>query len=194
MATIKQLSLVNGKPVQVVYHDNNYYVPIKPICEILGVNYTSQAKKIKDHPAFSPSVIHIKGITATDGKQYSMSVIPLELFGGWVFSIHPNNVSEEIREHLIDYQKACNRVLYETFFIRPQKINEKLEEKNQLLSIRMAQLDELKEVKSKISETDKKIKKLDHDISSNVFQLELDFSNPDQVGMLDPLINPEDPE
>ncbi len=47
-----------------------------------------------------------------------MVCLPLRYFPGWLFSINPENVKEEIRENLLEYQKKCNDILYDYFFSR----------------------------------------------------------------------------
>lgn len=116
MKTIN-VAVINNISLQVVADERDQLVPIKPVCEILGVNYTTQVEKLKEHPLFS-SVIPLRGTTGADGKTYQMLCIPLRYFSSWIFSIHPNNVREEIRDSIIEYQRKCNDVLYDYFFNR----------------------------------------------------------------------------
>ena len=62
---------MNGISLQVVSSDSEQLVAIKPVCEILGVNYTTQVEKLKAHPIFG-SVIPLRGTTGADGKTYQM--------------------------------------------------------------------------------------------------------------------------
>ena len=48
------------------------------------------------------------------GIQY-VFCIPLEQLNGWLFSIQPNRVHEDIRPNLIHYQQECFQVLYNHF-------------------------------------------------------------------------------
>jgi hypothetical protein len=47
-----------------------------------------------------------------------MLCIPFRFFAGWLFSINPDNVKEEAREKLIQFQLKCNDVLFDYFFNR----------------------------------------------------------------------------
>ena len=116
MSTIN-VAIINGISLQVVADEREQLVAVKPVCEILGVNYTTQVEKLKSHPIFS-SVIPLRGTTGADGKTYQMLCIPLQFFPGWLFSINPDNVREEARERLIEYQLECNKVLFDYFFRR----------------------------------------------------------------------------
>ena len=109
--------------VDIIATTEEQMVPIKPICEALGVNYTTQIEKLKKHPIYG-SVVPLRGITAADGKTYQTSCMPLRYISGWILSIHPDNVKEEVREHLIEYQLKCNDVLYDYFFGTYKRTNE----------------------------------------------------------------------
>ena len=116
MSTIN-VAIINGISLQVVTDEREQLVAVKPVCEILGVAYQSQQAKLKEHPIFG-SVITLSVTTGADGKKYEMLCIPLQFFPGWLFSINPDNVREEARERLIEYQLECNKVLLDYFFSR----------------------------------------------------------------------------
>ena len=111
------VAIVNGISLQVVAGEREQLVAVKPVCEILGVDYPGQFSKLKEHPLYS-SVIGLSPTTGADGKNYEMVCLPLRYFPSWLFSINPNNVKEEIREHLLEYQMKCNDILYDYFFSR----------------------------------------------------------------------------
>ena len=111
------VAIVNGISLQVVADEREQLVAVKPVCEILGVDYPGQFTKLKEHPIYG-SVIGLSPTTGADGKEYEMACLPLRYFPGWLFSINPNNVKEEIRDNLIEYQLKCNDILYDYFFSR----------------------------------------------------------------------------
>lgn len=90
------------------------FVPIKPICDILGIDRKSQQDKIKDHPILS-SVGVLSTLTGADGKQYEMFCLPLEFVFGWLFTINSSNVAPEAKETVEKYQLECYQVLYRHF-------------------------------------------------------------------------------
>lgn len=116
MSTIN-VAIINGISLQVVADGREQLVAVKPVCEILGVDAKSQREKIEEHPLFS-SVRVLSPSTGADGKTYEMVCLPLRYFPSWLFSINPNNVKEEVRENLMEYQKKCNDILYDYFFSR----------------------------------------------------------------------------
>ena len=111
------VAIINGISLQVVADEREQLVAVKPVCEILGVDYPGQFAKLKEHPLYS-SVIGLNSTTGADGKTYEMVCLPLRYFPSWLFSINPNNVKEEVRENLMEYQKKCNDILYDYFFSR----------------------------------------------------------------------------
>ena len=116
MRTIN-VAIINNVSLQVVADDREQLVAVKPVCEILGVAYPPQYTKLKEHPLFS-SVITLSVTTGSDGKAYEMVCIPLRYFSSWLFSINPDNVKEEIRDNVLEFQKKCNGILYDYFFSR----------------------------------------------------------------------------
>lgn len=113
--------------------DEQKLVPIKPICEALGIDRKRQQDKIKEHPILS-SVGGLKPLTGADGKEYEMLCIPFEYVFGWLFTINPANVSDDSREALIKYQQECYHALYE-HFIEPQTF---LKQKQEVMEKKVA--------------------------------------------------------
>ena len=111
------VAIVNGISLQVVADEREQLVAVKPVCETLGVDYPGQFAKLKEHPLYS-SVIGLCPTVGADGKEREMVCLPLRYFPSWLFSINPNNVKEEVRENLMEYQKKCNDILYDYFFSR----------------------------------------------------------------------------
>lgn len=115
--TTRNVAVVNGISLQVVAGEREQLVAVKPVCEILGVAYPPQFTKLKEHPIFG-STITLSVTVGSDGKEREMACIPLQFFPGWLFSINPDNVKEEVRDRLIEYQLKCNKILFDFFFSR----------------------------------------------------------------------------
>jgi len=94
-------------------------IPIKPICEALGIQYPTQYAKLKEHD-FLSSVIALSATTGSDGKEYEMVCLPKEFIYGWLFTINPKNVKPEAQESVAKYQIECYRVLY-CHFAEPER-------------------------------------------------------------------------
>ena len=113
----KNVAIVNGISLQVVADDREQLVAVKPVCEILGVDFSAQRAKLKEHPVYGSTMV-LSTTVGADGKEREMVCIPLRFFPGWLFSINPDNVKEEVRKKLIEYQLKCNDILYDYFFSR----------------------------------------------------------------------------
>lgn len=145
------IAIVNGISLQVVADEREQLVAVKPVCEILGVDYPSQFTKLKEHPIYG-STIGLSPTVGADGKAREMACIPLQFFPGWLFSINPDNVKEEARENLIKYQLECNKILFDYFFSRVDfsrmkevavtKAKEVCDEKTEQLRIAKSELKE----------------------------------------------------
>ena len=107
----KKIFTINN--VDIVVTDDNF-VPIKPICEALGVAYERQFSKLKEDEDFS-SVITLRVTTGADGKQYEMVCLPHQLIYGWLFTINPKNVKPEAKETVRKYRMECFWILYNHF-------------------------------------------------------------------------------
>lgn len=130
---------VNDVNVQIVSDKNIRLVPIRPICEALGIDDDVQNRKLKDDD-FLSSVTTLSVATGSDGKQYEMVCLPLEFIFGWLFTINPKNVKIEARDTVAKYRIECYRALYIHF----TEQYEFIQEKQRLLSSKIEKLDTLR--------------------------------------------------
>ena len=158
---------INGVDIYAVKDDNGKeIVPVKPICQAIGVHPNPQLSKIKEHPIYS-SVTTLRVATGADGKEYEMLCIDAEFVYGWLLSINPDNVSDQIRDNLIKYQIECHHALYRHFHGRANRLQEFVDMERQLMDRRetlQTSLTELMKsvdsVKSEIKDIDKKFNDL----------------------------------
>ena len=66
MRTIN-VAIINNVSLQVVADDREQLVDVKPVCEILGVDYPGQFTKLKEHPIYG-STIGLSPTVGADGK------------------------------------------------------------------------------------------------------------------------------
>lgn len=97
-----------------IYQNGETLVPMKPICDAIGVDFASQFTKAKNDEILS-SVVVLSTTTGKDGKRYEMTCLPLRFVFGWLFSINPKNVSEEARQAIIKYKMECYDALFDYF-------------------------------------------------------------------------------
>ena len=108
-----KLATINNVAI-VVTDDNDQLVPLRPICDALGIDFEGQRQRLKRDEIFS-SVTFMTKATGSDGKEYEMFCLPIEFVFGWLFSIDTNRVSEDVRPNIIKYKLECHKVLYQHF-------------------------------------------------------------------------------
>lgn len=110
----QKITTVNGVEIYAEKTENGIFIPIKPICDAIGIAARPQREKIQEDEILS-SVGMLSISTGVDGKQYEMYCLPLEYVYGWIFTINPKNVAESARDGVIRYKRECYDALYRHF-------------------------------------------------------------------------------
>lgn len=116
---------INQVEINFPQSDETIYVPVKPICEVLGIAHQVQQDVIKNHPILG-SVISLRVTTGADGKQYDMLCLPIKYVFGWLFSIDARKVKPEASEGVITWQEKVYDALHEKFYLEPLLQKKKL--------------------------------------------------------------------
>jgi TolA-binding protein len=97
------------------------FVPIRAICEYLGVDPQAQTRRIRRDMVLSE---HLQGVAimatpsgnkrSSGGAQTALA-LPLEMLPGWLFGIDASRVKPELRDKVVRYQRECFRVLWKAF-------------------------------------------------------------------------------
>ena len=97
------------------------FVPLRPICDFLGVAWPAQRLRVNRDPVLSEVAMSVI-VTITDipegsrrPKSSKMLCIPLDFINGFLFGISASRVKDEVREQLIRYQRECYKVLSKAF-------------------------------------------------------------------------------
>jgi ferredoxin-thioredoxin reductase catalytic subunit len=105
----------------VVTADNEIYIPLRPLCDYLGVGWSGQYERINRDLVLSEVVMSVR-VTRTDiaegskqPKTSEMTCLPLDYLNGWLFGINAQRVKESVRDKLVRYQRECYRVLAREF-------------------------------------------------------------------------------
>ena len=106
--------------IAVKMRDGAIYVPVRRLCDNLGVDWSGQRQRINRDEVLSEAIRGV-GITTTpqDAEQHGgrqeMACLPLDLIPGWLFGIQTSRVKKEIRSKLERYRRECFRVLWDAF-------------------------------------------------------------------------------
>ena len=100
--------------------EQQIYIPLRPICEYLGLNWSAQTRRIRRDPVLSKwtrfvAITATNSIEAQKGGNPNMLCLPLDYLNGFLFGISANRVKSELREKVILYQERCYKVLSEAF-------------------------------------------------------------------------------
>ncbi len=99
--------------LQIIQQGNEKFIPIRSICDQLGIAYQPQVDRIKKDPIMG-SVATLRVSTGADGKQYEMVCIPFKYAFMWLSKINPQNVEESAREGLVAAQSEAYDLLWNT--------------------------------------------------------------------------------
>jgi len=114
----KEVGFYGDAITAVLVDDGQVYVPIRPICDFIGVNWSAQRQRINRDPVLSAETKTCVVVTTTQGQpdqRREMISLPLEYIPGWLFGISANRVKDKLRPTIIRYQRECFRVLWEAF-------------------------------------------------------------------------------
>ena len=111
----QQVDFYGDEIPAVVVEGGRVFVPLRPICDFLGVDWSAQTRRVRRDTVLSESTSTV-AITATDGREREMLCLQLDYLNGWLFGINANRVkSEAVKDKLVLYQRECYRVLSEHF-------------------------------------------------------------------------------
>lgn len=135
-----QIAVAKINNVEIVVIENGEKrVAVKPICEILGVDFSAQLQRIKNDEILG-SVVGLSTTTGADGKQYEMQTIPFKFVFGWLFTINPKNVAPEAKEPVIRFKLECYDALYNHF----TRFAEFVQQKQKLIEEQLVIVEEAK--------------------------------------------------
>lgn len=118
--------------------EQRVYIPIRPICERLGLAWSSQLQRIKRDTILNEAMSGVF-VTNTPLTKFSnpqeMICLPLDMLNGWLFGVNANRVRADLRDTLLRYQRECYRVLAAAF-ITTELETTSTDEQRSLIQIR----------------------------------------------------------
>ncbi len=94
-------------------HFGDRFVALRPIVDALGLDWSSQHKRIKRDGVLSEGVCVMQ--TPSEGGDQDAVALPFNLFHGWLFTLQVSRTKPEIQEKLLAYQLECFDVLHSYF-------------------------------------------------------------------------------
>lgn len=108
MKSYEKFLQFNGRYIYFKEVNGEFYIAIKPICEILNVDYSRQLRTMKSDEILS-LVWSLETIPDKRNRPQDMVCLPEKYIYGWIFSIKSN--SQELKE----YKKQCYDILFSHF-------------------------------------------------------------------------------
>ncbi len=99
----------HGDTIYVVDHQGEPFAPIKPIIENLGLSRQSQQDKVMRNKARWGSTIIM--LPSASGLQKTLC-IPVRKLAGFLATINPAKVRNDLRAKIICYQNECDDALW----------------------------------------------------------------------------------
>ncbi len=121
----KEVVFYDDKIIAFQVEDGTVYVPLRPICELLGIQWSAQRRRINRDEILS-EVTRILSVSVTDTlriRKREMLCLPLDFVNGFLFGINAQRVNPEIKSKLLRYQRECYQVLAAAF-LDPAAANE----------------------------------------------------------------------
>lgn len=117
----------NDQQVFAIQKGSSIFVPIKPICENIGLDWEAQRQRINRDTALSKGACMMQA--PSKGGLQDTVCLPIEYLNGWLFGIEDKKLSPEIQKKVLVYKEECFQVLFGYFF-KGFAINQKAVEEN----------------------------------------------------------------
>jgi len=108
----KEVEFHNSKLIG-IQKDGKIYTPLRQFCEILGVDYSGQIKRIKRDETLEQGVDKIPHLT--NGGEQEICVLDINFLPLWLTGIRVNQCKENIRESLLDFKLKAKDILTNAF-------------------------------------------------------------------------------
>jgi P22_AR N-terminal domain/ORF6C domain len=94
------------------------YVPVRPICDYLGLSWSGQRERIMRDEVLAEAVQFVR-VTRTNTSERrgdpDVLCLPLELLPGFLFGVNTARVKDALKEKIIRYRRECYRYLWDAF-------------------------------------------------------------------------------
>jgi len=172
------------KVLQIIQQDNEKFIPIRSICEQLGIAYQPQIDRLKKDPIMG-SVVTLRVSTGADGKQYEMVCIPFKYAFMWLSKINAQNVEEEARPGLIAAQTKTYDLLWDSLVSYQNYVEYRNHSIEEQIAVRDAYRIDFNQAKDRLTEAEHELKarlavSFDNYLE-NRSQLQLNFNEGSEV-------------
>jgi hypothetical protein len=111
----KQILFYGDQIVAVQVEDGSVFVPIRQMCELLGIGYQGQIDRIRRDAVLQKYEAEVLVANPEGGGAQATNCLALKYVPGWLFGITASRVREEVREKLILYQEQVYDIIWQAF-------------------------------------------------------------------------------
>ena len=129
MKNIEKIIEIDGHKLNLILHQDSWWIAIKPICQLLDIDYNHHSQYIKRDIVLS-KLLTLQKVLAADNKNRLMNCLPEKYLYIWLLSIrtkseslhhcklkcygtlfdflnneNTNNQSEKSKIHFLDFKK-----------------------------------------------------------------------------------------
>jgi hypothetical protein len=100
-----------------IHGQQDIYVPLRPLCEYLGLNWSGQLQRRRRDEVLSAATIIVRVEQTKEGKagDPDLLCLLLDYLPGWLFGISISRVRPALRPLMTRYRRDCFRVLADAF-------------------------------------------------------------------------------
>lgn len=91
------------------------YVPVRPICDYLGLAWSSQLQRMRRDDDLSEALRSVSLLRSGAGQRYEVVCLQLEYLAGFLFGITTSRTREDLQPQVKRYKRDCYRVLWQAF-------------------------------------------------------------------------------
>lgn len=110
----KEVEFNGVKLTGIKTQEGKIYIIVKTFCEMLGVFWNSQLKRINRDETLREGVV--KMTIPSNGGEQEMNLLELDFLPMWLTGIKSNQCKEEIRPYLKEFKLKAKDVLADAFF------------------------------------------------------------------------------
>ncbi len=112
----RQVEVLGDRLLATRVEDGTIYLPVRALCESLGLDRAAQVRRIKRDDAMQED-LHEIAVETDGGGTQTMQFLRLETVPYWLSGVTVNKVKAELRDKLLAYKRWVVRKVYEAFVL-----------------------------------------------------------------------------
>lgn len=101
-----------GIDAPVARYEKVVYLPLKPICQAMGISAPTQIRRIREHRVMAKHLRRFSLASPSGGGKQSTACIADRILGFWLGTISVNHVRPELRDWLLEFQEELVEAAY----------------------------------------------------------------------------------